>query len=80
LAKVDLWVPRDRSSTFAPVTVRKGQRRLDGLTGNVISLSLINLLALNGLRVSEAIGADIEDLGLERGTARSRLCARVARS
>jgi integrase/recombinase XerD len=29
--------------------------------------ALVSLLALNGLRVSEAIGADIEDLGLERG-------------
>ena len=29
--------------------------------------ALISLLALNGLPVSEAIGADIEDLGLERG-------------
>jgi integrase/recombinase XerD len=29
--------------------------------------ALISLLALNGLRVSEAIGADIEYLGLERG-------------
>jgi len=29
--------------------------------------ALISLLALNGLRVSEAIGADIEELGLERG-------------
>jgi integrase/recombinase XerD len=29
--------------------------------------ALISLLALNGLRVSEALGADIEDLGLERG-------------
>jgi integrase/recombinase XerD len=29
--------------------------------------ALISVLALNGLRVSEAIGADIEDLGLERG-------------
>jgi hypothetical protein len=29
--------------------------------------ALISLLALNGLRVSEAIGAEIEDLGLERG-------------
>jgi integrase/recombinase XerD len=29
--------------------------------------ALISLLALNGLRVSETIGADIEDLGLERG-------------
>jgi hypothetical protein len=27
---------------------------------------LISLLALNGLRVSEATGADIEHLGLER--------------
>jgi integrase len=31
-------------------------------------ISLISLLALNGLRVSEATGADIEHLGLERGT------------
>jgi integrase/recombinase XerD len=29
--------------------------------------ALISLLALNGLRVSEATGADIEDLGTERG-------------
>ncbi len=29
--------------------------------------ALISLLALNGLRVSEAVGADIEDLGIERG-------------
>jgi integrase/recombinase XerD len=29
--------------------------------------ALISLLALNGLRVSEAVGADIEYLGLERG-------------
>jgi integrase len=29
--------------------------------------ALISLLALNGLRVSEAIGADIDQLGLERG-------------
>jgi integrase len=29
--------------------------------------ALIALLALNGLRVSEAIGADIDQLGLERG-------------
>jgi hypothetical protein len=31
--------------------------------------ALISLLALNGLRVSEATGADIEALGLERGHA-----------
>ena len=29
--------------------------------------ALISVLALNGLRVSEATGADIEQLGLERG-------------
>ena len=29
--------------------------------------ALISLLALNGLRVSEATGANIEHLGLERG-------------
>jgi len=35
---VDLRVPRDRNGSFEPVTVPKGQRRLEGLSGNVISL------------------------------------------
>ena len=35
--------------------------------GSPAEHALISLLALNGLRVSEAIGADIEALGLERG-------------
>ena len=38
VGKVELRVPRDRDASFEPVTVRKGQCRLDGLTGNVISL------------------------------------------
>ncbi|MEN8234179.1 MAG: IS256 family transposase [Actinomycetota bacterium] len=38
VGKVDLLVPRDRAGTFEPQTVPKHQRRLDGLTGNVISL------------------------------------------
>ena len=38
IGKVDLRVPRDRNASFDPVTVPKGQRRLDGLSGNVISL------------------------------------------
>jgi hypothetical protein len=42
--------------------------------------ALISLLALNGLRVSEALGAGIEDLGLERGHPRSPSCAKAARS
>jgi integrase/recombinase XerD len=35
--------------------------------GSAPEHALISLLALNGLRVSEATGADIEHLGLERG-------------
>ena len=35
--------------------------------GSAAEHALISLLALNGLRVSEATGADIEHLGLERG-------------
>jgi len=35
--------------------------------GRPLEHALISLLALNGLRVSEATGADIEHLGLERG-------------
>jgi integrase len=35
--------------------------------GSSAGHALISLLALNGLRVSEATGADIEHLGLERG-------------
>jgi putative transposase len=38
VGKVELRVPRDRDGSFEPQTVRKGQRRLDGLSGNVISL------------------------------------------
>jgi integrase len=35
--------------------------------GTAAEHALISLLALNGLRVSEAIGADIEDLNTRRG-------------
>jgi integrase/recombinase XerD len=35
--------------------------------GPALEHALLSLLALNGLRVSEATGADIESLGLERG-------------
>lgn len=38
IGKVDLRVPRDRNGSFEPATVPKGQRRLDGLSGQVISL------------------------------------------
>ena len=38
IGQVDLAVPRDRAGTFAPVTVPKHRRRLEGLSANVISL------------------------------------------
>ena len=38
VGRVDLRVPRDRAGTFEPVTVPKHQRRLAGLSQNVISL------------------------------------------
>jgi integrase len=47
--------------------------------GSPAEHALISLLALNGLRVSEAIGADIEHLGLERGH-RALTITRAARS
>jgi putative transposase len=38
IGTVDVRVPRDRNASFDPVTVPKGQRRLTGLSTNVISL------------------------------------------
>jgi transposase-like protein len=38
IGPVGLRVPRDRNASFDPVTVPKGQRRLTGLSTNVISL------------------------------------------
>ena len=35
---IELAVPRDRAGTFTPMLVPKGQRRLDGLDGMIISL------------------------------------------
>jgi len=52
--------------------VALGRNELGGLLvaaglGPPAEHGLVSLLALNGLRVSEATGADIEQLGLERG-------------
>lgn len=38
IGDVELAVPRDRNGTFTPMLVPKGQRRLDGLDGMIISL------------------------------------------
>lgn len=39
IGPVELDVPRDRDGSFEPLTVRKGQRRLDGVDSIVISLT-----------------------------------------
>ena len=39
IGPVEIDVPRDRDGTFEPLTVRKGQRRLDGVDAMVISLT-----------------------------------------
>jgi putative transposase len=39
IGPVELDVPRDRDGTFEPETVRKNQRRLDGVDSMVISLT-----------------------------------------
>ena len=39
IGPVEVDVPRDRDSSFDPKTVRKGQRRLDGVDSMVISLT-----------------------------------------
>lgn len=41
--------------------------------------ALISLLALNGLRISEALGADIDALGLERGHRTLTVCRKGAK-
>jgi len=38
IGDVELAIPRDRLGTFTPMLVAKGQRRLDGLDGMIISL------------------------------------------
>lgn len=38
IGDVELAIPRDRNGTFTPMLVPKGERRLDGLDGMIISL------------------------------------------
>lgn len=38
IGQVEVQMPRDRLGTFEPATIPKHVRRLDGLTGNIISL------------------------------------------
>ncbi len=38
IGDIELAIPRDRNGSFTPMLVPKGQRRLDGLDGMIISL------------------------------------------
>src|SRR5438552_6382409 len=83
---VELAVPRDRNGTFDPQTVPKHQRRLDGLSGNVISLYAkglttgdiqAHLLEIYGTEISS--GDDLEDHRRDRG-GHGAVAASAARS
>lgn len=65
---LELAVPRDRNGTFTPMLVPKGQRRLDGLDGMIISLYA------GGMTVR-----DIDHLLATRGSAPSSPSRRPAR-
>lgn len=78
IGKVQLNVPRDRNSSFDPVTVPKGQRRLEGLSGQVISLYAkgmstgdiqAHLLEIYGTEISRDTISRITDAVLEDMTA-----------
>ena len=60
IGKVAIDVPRDRNGSFDPVTVPKGQRRLDGLNANVISLYAKGMTTGDiQAHLSEIYGTDI---------------------
>ena len=64
IGDIDLEILRDRSGTFSPATVPVGQRRLDGLDAQVISLYA------KGLTTGDIAGHlfDSFDLSIERST------------
>jgi hypothetical protein len=71
IGQVDLQVPRDRNASFDPVTVPKGQRRLDGLTGNIISLYAKGLTTGDiQAHLAEIYGTDVSRDTISRITGR----------
>lgn len=78
VGNVELRMPRDRNGTFEPATVPKHQRRLDGLSGNVISLYAkgmttgdiqAHLLEIYGTEISRETISKITDQIVEDMTA-----------
>ena len=91
IGEVELRVPRDRQGTFEPVTVPKYQRRLDGLSGNVISLyakglttgdiqqHLLEIEPVRGVRRRVGAALSCHDPGMAVGLAGVRALPRVPR-
>jgi putative transposase len=60
IGPVDIDVPRDRDSTFEPATVRKRQRRLNGVDSMVISLTAKGLTTGEvQAHLAETYGTDV---------------------
>ena len=78
IGPVEVQMPRDRLGTFEPVTIPKHVRRLDGLTGNVISLYAkglttgdiqAHLFEIYGTEISRETISKITDTIVEEMTA-----------
>jgi putative transposase len=84
-----LRVPRDRNASFEPASVPKGQRRLDGLSAQVISLYAKglstgdmqgHLAEIHGTEISRETISRITDAVLEDMTAwQNRPLDRIAK-
>jgi len=67
---IEIDVPRDRAGTFEPQTVRKRQRRLNGVDSMVISLSAKGLTTGEiAAHLSEVYDADISKETISKITA-----------
>lgn len=74
LGRIPLQVPRDRQSTFEPVLVPKGQRRLAGLEQKIIALYArgsstrdiqAQLQELYGVKISATLISQVTDVVIE---------------
>jgi integrase/recombinase XerD len=68
----------DRDQLRAVLAVAR-QRAATGAGQSVRDLALVTLLAHNGLRIGEALAADVENLGTERGHRTIRITRKGAR-
>jgi integrase/recombinase XerD len=68
----------DRDQLRAVLAVAR-QRAATGAGQSARNLALVTLLAHNGLRIGEALAADVEDVGTERGHRTLRIIRKGAR-